>query len=29
MINIVDTENIPHKRTFNDEVKARHQYIEV
>ena len=29
MINIVDTEDIPHKRTLTDEVKARHRHIEV
>ena len=28
MINIVE-EDIPHKHTFTDEVKARHRHIEV
>ena len=29
MINIVDTEDIPHKHTFTNEVKARQGHIEV
>ena len=29
MINIVDSEDIPLKHTFTDEVKARHRHIEV